>query len=402
MTTSTAEAFAQDRQPRFLHAVTLILFLAAASVPTPLYRLYQREWGFSPLMLTVIFAVYALALLAALLIFGSLSDRTGRRPVILAALTLEGVALVLFLTARGIEWLVFARLIQGFATGLATTSLGAAMLDIDRQGGALTNALATIAGTAFGAVGSGLLAQYAPAPLHLGYVLLFALVVVQAIRTAYAPETITTRSLQRWSFKPRVAVPARARVAFLAMTPINVALWALSGFYLALMPSLLVTITDPAAAWLGGLAVAALMAGAAAAILVLRRYSASSALILGAGALVAGLLGVLAGANVASPSLLLASSALAGIGFGAAYLGALGSIAPLAEPHERGALMAAFYIEGYLSYALPAVGAGYLAQEIGLLAAANVFGAALILLACAATFLALAQRRDLSRRKRSA
>src|ERR1700730_10543399 len=401
MTTSTAEAFAQDRQPRFLHAVTLILFLAAASVPTPLYRLYQREWGFSPLMLTVIFAVYALALLAALLIFGSLSDRAGRRPVILAALTLEGVALVLFLTARGIEWLVFARLIQGFATGLATTSLGAAMLDIDRQGGALTNALATIAGTAFGAVGSGLLAQYAPAPLHLAYVLLFALVLVQAIRTAHAPETITTRSLQRWSFKPRVAVPARARVAFLAMTPINVALWALSGFYLALMPSLLVTITDPAA-WLGGLAVAALMAGAAAAILVLRRYSASSALILGAGALVAGLLGVLAGANVASPSLLLASSALAGIGFGAAYLGALGSIAPLAEPHERGALMAAFYIEGYLSYALPAVGAGYLAQEIGLLAAANVFGAALILLACAAIFLALAQRRDLSRRKRSA
>ena len=119
------------------------------------------------MMLTVIFAVYALALLAALLIFGSLSDRTGRRPVILAALTLEGVALVLFLTARGIEWLVFARLIQGFATGLATTSLGAAMLDIDRQGGALTNALATIAGTAFGAVGSGLLAQCAPAPRHL-------------------------------------------------------------------------------------------------------------------------------------------------------------------------------------------------------------------------------------------
>jgi hypothetical protein len=64
--------------------------------------------------------------------------------------------------------------------------------------------------------------------------------------------------------------------------------------------------------------------------------------------------------------------------------------------------MAAFYTEGYLSYALPAVGAGYLAQEIGLLAAANVFGAALILLACAAIFLALAQRRDLSRRKRSA
>jgi MFS family permease len=152
----------------------------------------------------------------------------------------------------------------------------------------------------------------------------------------------------------------------------------------------------------GGLAVAVLMAGAAAAVLVFRRYSASSALTPGAGALLAGLLGVLAGANVASPSLLLASSALAGIGFGAAYLGALGSSAPLAESHERGALMAVFYTEGYLSYALPAVGAGYLAQEIGLLKAADAFGAALILLACAATFLAVVQRRDLSGRKRSA
>jgi len=88
---------------------------------------------------------------------------------------------------------------------------------------------------------------------------------------------------------------------------------------------------DGARPWLVGLAVAVLMAAAAAAILVLRRYSASSALIAGEGALVAGLLGVLADANVASLSLLLASSALAGIGFGAAYLGALGSIASLAE-----------------------------------------------------------------------
>jgi len=204
------------------------------------------------------------------------------------------------------------------------------MLDIDRQGGALTNALATIAGTAFGAVGSGLLAQYAPAPLHLGYVLLFALVVVQAIRTAHAPETITTRSLQRWSFKPRVAVPARARVAFLAMTPINVALWALSGFYLALMPSLLVTITDPAA--LVGRARGRRVDGRR------RRCHSSPASLLGfirshsrSGSV---------GSRPARGSrrskcrvafLLLASSALAGIGFGAAYLGALGSIAPLAE-----------------------------------------------------------------------
>jgi MFS family permease len=198
-----------------------------------------------------------------------------------------------------------------------------------------------------------------------------------------------------------IAVPAQARSAFFAVTPVNLALWALLGFYLALMPSLIGTIAGPAAAWMGGLAVAALMAGAAAAILVMRRYPAASALIFGSGALMVGLLGILAGANLTSPALLLASSALAGIGFGAAYFGALGSVAPLAEPHERGALMAAFYIEGYLAYALPAIAAGFLAQQVGLLETANLFGVALILLVGIALILALAQRRDVNRRTAS-
>jgi MFS family permease len=398
MTTSSDGSSSWVRRPRSPHAVTLVLFLAAASVPTPLYRLYQQEWEFSPLMLTVIFAIYALALLATLLVFGSTSDRLGRRSVILAALALEVVALVLFLVAPDVEWLLVARLIQGIATGLATTSLGAALLDIDRERGALINALATIAGTAFGAVSSGLLARYAPAPLHLGYILLLASFILQTIRTVYASETAAMRPAYGGSLKPMIAVPAQARGAFLAVTPVNLALWALLGFYLALMPSLIGTVAGPAAAWMGGLAVAALMAGAAAAILVMRRYPAASALIFGSGALMVGLLGVLAGANLTSPALLLASSALAGIGFGAAYFGALGSVAPLAEPHERGALMAAFYIEGYLAYALPAIAAGFLAQQVGLLETANLFGVALILLVGIAMILALAQRRDVHRR----
>jgi len=194
----------------------------------------------------VIFAVYAAALLAACSCLGRYPIGQVVAPVILAALTLEGLALALFLTARGIEWLVFARLIQGFATALRTTSLGGCHARHRPAGRSADQRSRDDSRHGVRAVVSGLLAQYAPAPLHLGYVMLFALVVVQALRTAHAPETITTRSLQRWSFKRASLLPARARVAFLAMTPINVALWALSGFYLALMPSLLVTITDPA------------------------------------------------------------------------------------------------------------------------------------------------------------
>lgn len=402
MARPTAETLLVVRRTRVVHALTLILFLAAASLPTPLYRLYQQEFGFSPVMLTVIFAIYALALLTALLVLGSLSDKAGRKPVILAALALEVTALLLFLAARGVEWLLLARLVQGFATGLATTSLGAALLDIDRERGGLTNALATSAGTAIGAMASGLLARYAPAPLHLGYALLLACFVMQAIRTAQVSETAILSTVQVWSWMPRVAVPVQARSAFVAMTPANIALWALAGFYLALMPSLIASIVGSDAAWLGGFAVGGLMAGGAVAILVLRRCSASSALIAGSAALLVGLGGILAGANLASAGLLVACSLFAGIGFGGAFLGALGTIAPLAEPHERGALMAAFYVEGYLAFALPAMVVGYVAQEIGLLAAADMFGAALILLSGVAMILAIMQRRDASRRITSA
>lgn len=402
MARPTGETFLVVRRTGVVHALTLILFLAAASLPTPLYRLYQQEFGFSSVMLTVIFAIYALALLTALVVFGSLSDRAGRRPVILAALAFEITALLLFLAARSVEWLLLARLVQGFATGLATTSLGAALLDVDRERGGLTNALAMSAGTAIGAMGSGLLARYAPAPLHLGYVLLLACFVMQAIRTAQASETAVLSTVQVWSCMPRVAIPVQARGAFAAMTPANIALWALAGFYLALMPSLIASMIGPDAAWLGGFAVAGLMAGGAAAILVLRRYSASSALIAGSAALLVGVGGILAGASLASAGLLLACSLFAGIGFGGAFLGALGTIAPLAEPHERGALMAAFYVEGYLAFALPAMAVGYFAQEIGLLAAADMFGAALILLSGVAMILAIMQRRDASRRAISA
>ena len=138
-------------------AVTLLTFLAASSAPTPLYHLYQEGLHFSAGMLTLIFGVYALSLLAALLTVGSLSDHLGRKPVIFTALVLNMLAMLLFINESGVQWLIAARVMQGFATGMATSVLGAALLDTDRQQGPLVNSVAPLLGMACGAMGASAL-----------------------------------------------------------------------------------------------------------------------------------------------------------------------------------------------------------------------------------------------------
>src|SRR3954468_3903123 len=157
-------------------AAIFVTFAAASAAPSPLYVVYQRLWGFSAVTLTVIFAVYVAGMIASLLILGALSDHVGRRPVLAAAIALEAVALLLFLVAGDVTVLLAARLLQGIATGAALTTLGAALVDFTpphapgRAG--LINGIAPVAGLAIGALGCGVLVQYAPAPTHFVWALL--------------------------------------------------------------------------------------------------------------------------------------------------------------------------------------------------------------------------------------
>ncbi|WZB71834.1 MFS transporter [Achromobacter xylosoxidans] len=350
-------------------------FLAASAAPTPLYRVYQQEWGFSATLLTVVFGAYALALLTALLTAGRLSDHIGRRPVIALALLLQSVAMCGFLLASGPGWLVGARLLQGAATGLATASVGAALLDLHRERGALINGISPMIGMAVGALGSTALLVHAPDPLHTVYALLLALFLLALALLWRVPETATRRDGAWASLRPRITVPPQARKALLGVTPANVAVWMLGGFYLSLMPSLIVSATQARSPWLGGFAVTALtLSGALAiALVALRRVGTFRTLLSGEIALASGLLLILIAANAGYPALLLAGSIVAGLGFGATFLGAVRTVLPLAEPHERAGLMGAFYVESYLANSVPTMIAGYMAQRAGLLAAVGVW-----------------------------
>src|SRR5919198_600890 len=168
-------------RPFWILGGTLGLLLFASSVPSPLYAVYQHRWGFSSFVLTCVFAVYAIALLAALICLGSLSDAYGRRPVLAVALVALIVAMALFAAATSVVWLFLARVVQGVATGVATSALIAALAELEPSGSpqraALVSSSAPTFGLAGGALAAGLLVEYGPAPRVLPYLCVLALLV---------------------------------------------------------------------------------------------------------------------------------------------------------------------------------------------------------------------------------
>lgn len=365
-------------------AITLLGFLAASSAPTPLYHLYQEHMQFSPAILTLIFGVYAFSLLAALLVVGSLSDYLGRRPVIFVALLLNVLAMLLFINAESVAWLIGARLIQGFATGMATSVLGAALLDFDRQQGPLITSVAPLLGMACGAMGCGLLAEFAPMPLQLTYWILLALFVFQGIYLWRLAESVSPQPGAWRSLRPTLHVPVQARRALWLILPLDLAAWAVGGFYLSLAPSLVRAATGSTSNLIGGALVAVLTLTGALSIYALRNRAADMMLRLGASLLVLGLALVLIAVHTASLPLFFIGTLITGSGFGSGFLGALRSIMPLALPHERAGLMSAFYVLSYLAFSLPSLLAGNLTRLYGLVPTTNGFGAVLILMAVGA------------------
>ena len=167
----------------------LVTLLASSSAPTPLYATYQARWGFSPVSITVVFGVYAVAVLVSLLVLGALSDHIGRRPVLTAALLAQAGVMLLFATASGLDVLLLARVLQGLATGAAVAAIGAALVDLHPGRGPIANAAGAMGGSASGALVSALLVQLLPAPTQLVYFVLLGLFLLQAAGVRRIAET---------------------------------------------------------------------------------------------------------------------------------------------------------------------------------------------------------------------
>ena len=368
-----------------LLASLIVSLLAASAAPTPLYAIYQQRWGFSPVTTTIVFGVYAVAVLGSLLTFGRLSDYAGRRPVLLTALAVQVASLVVFATAGGVGDLLIARVIQGLATGAALGAIGAAMLDIDRERGALANAMSPGLGTGSGALLSALFIRYLPAPTHLVYLALIAVIAVQAAGVALLRETVTPSRVPAAALVPEVRLPRSVRGPILAATPVLFAVWALAGLYGALGPALVHALTGSGSVVLGGASLGLLTATAVSSVYLLRKTPARAVMLAGLAALVAGVAITLVALGTGSAWLFFAGTAVSGAGFGSGFQGGVRTVVPVAAPHERAGVLSLLFTVSYLGLGVPAVAAGFLAVHgAGLTGAARDYCAALLVLAALA------------------
>lgn len=377
-------------------AVLLVLMLAASGVPSPLYRVYESEFGFGNGLLTTVFAIYAFALLGSLLVVGGLSDHVGRRPVIAAALAVEVVGMVLFLVADGVGWLLAARVVQGLATGALTSALGAWLLDLQRAErplGPFINSAAPGVGLSVGAVGAGLLVQYVPSPTVWVFGVLTAVFALAVPGVLLLPESSPRRPGARESLRPRVEVPSPQRPPFLIALPVVVAAWAIGGLYASLGPSLVADVFGVGNHLVGSLIILALNGTGVFGSVAMRLMAPEKALVVGALAFAVGVAGTIVAVTGGSLALLFVSAAVTGFGFGGSFLGAIAMVTAGVAPGHRGGLLAAVFVVGYLAFSIPAIAAGLATSAIGLGPTTEIFGAAVIVLALLAAGSVLLRRR---------
>ncbi|MFF1905605.1 MFS transporter [Kitasatospora sp. NPDC058218] len=382
-------------------ALAFWVTMAGTTVPTPLYPIYQQAFGFSPLMVTVTFAVYAVGVVAGLLTLGRLSDRIGRRPVMAGALLLAAAAAGLFEAASALPWLLVARVVSGLAAALITGAATAALLDLappERRLRAQTLALAAnMGGLAGGTLLSGALAEWAGSPLRLPWTVMLALTAAALLGLLAVPESVprntpaTTRATTsaatattapgpRPGFQP-LHVPAGIRPAFL-----RAALSAGSGFaVLGVLTSVsglfLATVLGLHHHALTGLVVCLAFAATAVGQLLARVLPGPRAL----PAACTGL--VLAAALIATALLteslapLLLGACVNGLATGTAVGTGLGAINGGVEPQGRGAAVSTFFAVLYAMLSVPVVGVGVLIRTTDLRTAGVVFSALVALLA---------------------
>lgn len=382
--------------------VAFIVLMASSAAPSPLYPVYQQSWGFSAITLTVIFAVYAVALLATLLTVGSLSDHIGRKPILITSLLLLVVSLVLFIVADSVPLLIAARVVQGIAAGAATGAMSAAVIDLqpNTSTGPLLNSVAPSLGLAGGALGAGLLVQLAPAPEILVFVLLIVAALTLAVALLFVPETSVLRGFDSRrhlasTLLPRMSIPKSVRAPFLLIAPALFATWSLGGFHLSLGPSIVGGVFGIDNHIVGGLEIFALFASGAVAAAVVRNGFPRTVMMTGATVLAAGVALTLVSVQIDSIAMYFVGAVIAGSGWGATFLGAMRTLGALVPAAQRGGVFATTFVISYLAFSVPAVVAGLSVHRLGLSTTVEVYGAFVIAMALLSVLgFSLAQRRD--------
>lgn len=380
-------------------ATVFAAFFFAAGAPTPLLSLRQQEWQFSAGALSIAFSIYALGLLVALLIGGSLSDHVGRRPVMLAALYGELASMIVFLIAPTITWVIVARAFQGLATGFATSVFSAAIAEqapahLKKLAGGLAGA-SVAGGLGVGALLTGAAVQFTPDANTLVFTILAGVMVLAIVFVSFTAETAAKRPGALRSLTPRLGLPGNVRGEFAAGIPVHIAGWMFPAFFLGLSPGMLRLQFNLDGGLVAGFTAFLGPFAAAISSFVFNRHPARRSTLVGTSFTLLGTIVVLLGISAPWLPAVWIGAALGGIGFGASFGGQLRLIAPHIQSHQRAGVFSGIYTVAYLAFGIPVIIAGQLVPVLGLVPTLQWYAAAIITFAVPAILIQVARlRRD--------
>jgi len=364
--------------------IVVAIFILSNSA-TPLYVHWQAGIGFSSAMLTAIFAAYILGLLLTLLVAGQLSDRFGRRPVLLPGLAAAIIACLLFAVAQSVVVLLIARFLSGMAVGAAVSAGMASIVDLGgperRRQASLLASVSMVLGAGLGPLLAGSLALALSEPIIPIFVAELVILASALLIALILPLQKGTPSVDgTWKLKlPSVPQPNRQHLAF-GIAIFGPGITATS-FVLSLGPSLLSRLIGVTSPLIAGAMACAMFLTATGVQFLARSFSVRTIFLLGAGATVLAMAGIGIAVAISSTVALIVAALLAGSGQGLGQLGGLTLIGLHVPGERRAEANAVLNIGGYIPAGLMPMATGLVIDWAGLAAGAASF--ALVLAAVA-------------------
>ncbi|MGH8274883.1 MAG: MFS transporter [Gammaproteobacteria bacterium] len=392
---SELDASQRRRHAFWWVALAFVVNMIGTTLPTPLYPIYQHQLGFSELMVTVIYAVYAAGVIAVLIVCGRWSDQIGRRRMLFAGLALSAASAVAFLLEGGLPALFIGRVLSGMSAGIFTGTATVAIVELapagQRTRATLVATAANMGGLGCGPLLAGLLAQYLPLPLQLCFFADLALVAVAAFGVWFAPETVKIARHPQLGLQ-RLGLPPEVRGVFVPAAIAGFAGFAVLGFFTAVAPAVLGRLLKlPNHALIGAVVFLLFMAstaGQAALQWVPRKF----ALALGCLVQIAGVGFIAAAIALASLPLLLAGAVVAGAGQGLAFRAGMADVTAASPEARSGEIVSTFFVVVYVAISIPVIGVGIAVEKVGLRDAGIGFAIGVGVLSLAALLLLLARR----------
>jgi predicted MFS family arabinose efflux permease len=370
MTSAAADSVPTSAKHRGygLTAGVLLVMMLGGTLPVPLYILYEKQMGFGPLGVTVVFAAYVAGTLFVLVALGDLSDHAGRRPVLAIAVACAAVSTALFLAASSIGWLIAARVVSGTGTGFATGTATAALAELqprgDRQRAAVTATGANMTGLSLGPLAAGLFAEYVAMPTKSVFWAYLGACALALAAIAASPETVRNPD-HDVSLHPRLSsLPGRGAVMLGACLAVFAA-FSVLGQFSSLVPTFLHGILGVRNLGLIGGGSFLIFAIAAVSQAVSARQPSRRAMTTGLPLLLVCLAMLEAALFTKTLWLFIVGTIAGGVAVGLIFRGGLSELNRLAEPQRRAAVVSTFFVAAYVGMGLPAVLIGVISLAVG-------------------------------------